>query len=153
MDDMQRAKRAAADYHILLNSRPAAVRFILSEHSDQDSLVQAFARIIVETRADEAAKCEAEIASLREELRKADEPYWYYPAGDGESPSDCLYELIDYIDYAAGEYVLEVDTARPSRKIWCSVRVTEDADADERFTFTEHDSEEAARAALSEQQP
>ena len=40
----QADREAAAEYHRLLKSSPIAVAFILSEHSDGDSLVQAFAR-------------------------------------------------------------------------------------------------------------
>ncbi|MFZ5744431.1 MAG: hypothetical protein ACOY7T_08135 [Pseudomonadota bacterium] len=90
----------------------------------------------------------AEVARLTDELRKANEPLWFYAEGNEER---CLFspdDAIDWLDLAAGEYVTEVSTARPCKSIWCAVRVTDDRDADERFTFTEHSTELEARAAL-----
>lgn len=100
----------------------------------------------------ELRELRAENARLREESAKAGEPHWFY-AEDWEER--CLHspdEAIDLLDFPPGEYVTEVSTARPCPSIWCAVRVSDDEDADERFTFTEHETEADARAALGEPQ-
>ena len=100
----------------------------------------------------ELRELRAENARLREESAKAGEPHWFYAEGWEER---CLHspdEAIDLLDFPPGEYVTEVSTARPCPSIWCAVRVSDDEDADERFTFTEHETEADARAALGEPQ-
>jgi hypothetical protein len=63
------------------------------------------------------------------------------------------HEVIDEMyDPEPGNHVFEVECATSLPSIWCAVRVTDDPDADERFTFTEHATEAEARAALGEQQ-
>lgn len=91
-----------------------------------------------------------EIERLRDALSKANTPQWYYAEGWDER---CLHspdEVIDWLDFAPGQYVTEVATARPCESIWCAVRVTDDEDADRRYSFTEHSTEEGARQALGE---
>ena len=91
-----------------------------------------------------------EVERLREALSKADEPHWFYAEGWEER---CLHspdDAIGLLDFAPGQYVTEVATARPCKSIWCAVRVTDDEDADDRYRFTEHSTEEEARQALGE---
>lgn len=88
-----------------------------------------------------------ELARMREELRKANEPQWFYNPDDCEVCHYSPYEVIDYIDPDRSG-VFEVSTGRPCASIWCAVRVNDDEDADERYTFTEHATEEVARTAL-----
>lgn len=93
-----------------------------------------------------------ELARLREELRKANEPQWFYNPDDCEVCHYSPFEVIDYIDPDKSG-VFEVSTGRPCASIWCAVRVNDDEDADERYTFTEHATEEAARQALESPKP
>lgn len=97
--------------------------------------------------ADRIAALEAENEKLRELTRGQ----WFYPP-DGYESEACLYspdDVIDYCDLEPGNHVVEVNVATPLPSIWCAVHVTDDEDADERFTFTEHTSEAEARAALA----
>ena len=96
----------------------------------------------------EAAELKARVEALTEQLRKATEPVWFYADGWEEKCLSSPDEAIDLLDFEPGEYVTRVGTARPCPDIWCAVRVTDDEDADERFTFTEHATEELARQAL-----
>lgn len=102
----------------------------------------------------EKAALGAQLAEAREEndrLRKLALGEWFYPA-DGYESERCHYspdEVIDYLDLEPGEHVVEVNVATSLPSIWCAVHVTDDEDADERYTFTEHPSEDEARAFLS----
>lgn len=86
-----------------------------------------------------------------EKLRKLTLGQWFYPS-DGYESESCHYspdEVIEWVDLDPGKHVVEVNVATSLPSIWCAVRVTDDEDADERFTFTEHTSEAEARAALA----
>lgn len=100
----------------------------------------------------------AEIERLREEnerLRKMLVPQWFY--ADGYSSEDCNdspHEVIEYLDLKPGKHVVSVDCAGPMPSIWCAVTVLTDEQMDEqetddRVAFTEHASEDQARAALA----
>jgi hypothetical protein len=58
----QAAKEAAAAYHGKVGSPPPAISFIRGKHSDQDSLVQAFARFEAEVRTTHTAEADALLA-------------------------------------------------------------------------------------------
>lgn len=100
---------------------------------------------------------EAKLAELRAEnakLRNMLVPQWFY--ADGYSSEDCQDspdEVLENIDLKPGKHVVSVDCAGPMPKIWCAVRVLTDEEmdaleTDDRVSFTEHDSEDAARQAL-----
>jgi len=91
-------------------------------------------------------------AVMQAEIARLKQPSWFYDANDSERCFYSPHEVIDWIDPDAGDYLIEVTTARPCPSIWCSVRVTDDPDAGERFIFTEHATEAEARAALGDPQ-
>ncbi len=104
-----------------------------------------------------AAIIAAKLAELRAEnakLRKMLVPQWFY--ADGYSSEDCQDspdEVLEYLDLKPGKQVSSVDCAGPMPKSWCAVRVLTDdemdaLETDDRVSFTEHDSEQAARQAL-----
>lgn len=77
---------------------------------------------------------------------------WFYPAEEGERCYFSPYEVIEeYYDPEPGKHVFEITVAAPLPSIWCAVVAADDPDADERYTITEHASEEEARAALSQE--
>ena len=123
-------------------SRIADLRFQVSEkmpinHSDLSCL---FDRI-------EALEAE------NERLRKLTCATWFYMPDEGDRCWFSPHEVIDEMyDPEPGNHVFEVECATSLPSIWCAVRVTDDPDADERFTFTEHATEAEARAALGEKQ-
>lgn len=85
-----------------------------------------------------------------ERLRKLTHGQWFYPP-DNYDQELCMWsvdEVIDYCDLEPGHHVIEVNVATSLPSIWCTVHVTNDEDADERFTFTEYSTEAQARAAL-----
>ena len=85
-----------------------------------------------------------------ERLRKLTCATWFYMPGEGDCCWFSPHEVIDEMyDPEPGNHVFEVECATSLPSIWCAVRVTDDPDADERFTFTEHATEEEARAALA----
>lgn len=111
--------------------------------------MDAGAAAIEALEADNAA-LKAKNEALVEALAKANSPVWFYHPDHTEVCQWSPEEVIDdYYDPEPGEYVFEVECARPLPSIWCAVRVTADEDADERFTFTEHASEDEARQALA----
>lgn len=95
------------------------------------------------------AELNAEIARLREELRKANTPLWFYALDCEDMCAFSVQEAIEWHDLDPGDHVVRISTARPCPDLWCAVRVTSDPDADQRHTFTEHATEQAARAALA----
>lgn len=108
---------------------------------------QAAAAIIAADRAELVER----VKVLEEELRKANLPIWFYHPDHAEVCQWSPQEVVDeYYDPKPGDYVFEVECARPLPSVWCAVRVTSDEDADERFTLTEHPTEELARAALKD---
>lgn len=121
-------------------SRIADLRFQVSEkmpinHSDLSCLF------------DRIEALEAEV----EGLRKLTCATWFYMPDEGDRCWFSPHEVIDEMyDPEPGNHVFEVECATSLPSIWCAVRVTDDPDADERFTFTEHATEAEARAALGE---
>ena len=88
-----------------------------------------------------------------ERLRKLTCATWFYMPDEGDRCWFSPHEVIDEMyDPEPGNHVFEVECAASLPSIWCAVRVTDDPDADERFTFTEHETEAEARAALGEKQ-
>ena len=86
-----------------------------------------------------------------ERLRKLTCATWFYMPDEGDRCWFSPHEVIDEMyDPEPGNHVFEVECATSLPSIWCAVRVTDDPDADERFTFTEHATEAEARAALGE---
>lgn len=84
-----------------------------------------------------------------ERLRKLTCATWFYMPDEGDRCWFSPHEVIDEMyDPEPGNHVFEVECATSLPSIWCAVRVTDDPDADERFTFTEHATEAEARAAL-----
>lgn len=101
---------------------------------------------IVNARLDAVTK---ERDALKEALAKSNTPTWFYHPDHTEMCQWSPHDVVDdYYDPEPGEYVFEVECAKPLPSIWCAVRVTADEDADERFTLTEHATEEEARQAL-----
>lgn len=99
--------------------------------------------------ADRIEALEAEV----ERLRKLTCATWFYMPDEGDRCWFSPHEVIDEMyDPEPGNHVFEVECATSLPSIWCAVRVTDDPDADERFTFTEHETEAEARAALGEKQ-
>lgn len=97
-----------------------------------------------------------EIRELRAEnarLKKLTIPTWFYHP---DYPEYCKFDPSEVIDEGynppPGDHVFEIDCAAALPSIWCAVHVSNDPDADERFTHTEHASEAEARAALGEPQ-
>ena len=86
-----------------------------------------------------------------ERLRKLTCATWFYMPGEGDCCRFSPHEVIDEMyDPEPGNHVFEVECATSLPSIWCAVRVTDDPDADERFTFTEHATEAEARATLGD---
>lgn len=97
-----------------------------------------------------------EIRELRAEnarLKKLTIPTWFYHP---DYPEYCKFDPSEVIDEdydpLPGYHVFKIDCAVALPSIWCAVHVSNDPDADERFTHTEHASEAEARAALGEPQ-
>lgn len=110
----------------------------------QDGNAQQHTIALINEQADLIGRLLSEV----ERLNKLLNPQWFYIDGWEEK---CLFstdEAIDLADFEAGYHILEVSTATSCPTIWCAVKVTDDDDADERFTFTEHASEAEALAAL-----
>ena len=96
--------------------------------------------------ADRIQALEAEV----QRLRKLTCATWFYMPDEGDRCWFSPHEVIDEMyDPEPGNHVFEVECATSLPSIWCAVRVTDDPDADERFTFTEHATEAEARAALA----
>lgn len=99
---------------------------------------------------------DTEIRELRAEnarLKKLTNPTWFYHP---DYPEYCKFDPSEVIDEdydpLPGVHVFEIHCAAALPSIWCAVYVSNDPDADERFTYTEHASEAEARAALGEPQ-
>lgn len=104
------------------------------------------------------SKLKAEVERLREALAAArtaaQTPQWFYHPDYTEVCQFSPWDVIDYYDPEPGKHVLEVECARPLPSIWCAVhvRTQEEMDAletDDRVVFSEHPTEEDARAALN----
>lgn len=111
-----------------------------AEHCDDCCVCEVWAmHDLIETQAREI-----------ERLRKLTCAMWFYMPDEGDRCWFSPHEVIDEMyDPEPGNHVFEVECATSLPSIWCAVRVTDDPDADERFTFTEHTTEAEARAALA----
>jgi len=92
---------------------------------------------------------QAETQNLRERVKYLETPVWFWPGSDAEGT--CETGLWDVIDAAVAEgmpdkSVLEVQTGRPLKPIWCAVQHV----GDYGFKFTEYKTEREARKALKE---
>ena len=116
-------------------------------------------RVTIETAHEAATQLQALAARVKvleaenERLRKLTCATWFYMPDEGDSCWFSPHEVIDEMyGPEPGNHVFEVECATSLPSIWCAVRVTDDPDAYERFTFTEHATEAEARAALGEKQ-
>jgi hypothetical protein len=80
---------------------------------------------------DELEGLKQENAELREGLRKALTPQWFYPADVYERAMFDPGEVVEYHDFAPGKYAIEIACARPLPSIYYAVRVLTDAERDE----------------------
>lgn len=115
-----------------------------------------YAELLWPIHAGELRALLTEIRELRAEnarLKKLTIPTWFYHP---DYPEYCKFDPSEVIDEdydpLPGDHVFEIDCAAALPSIWCAVHVSNDPDADERFTHTEHASEAEARAALGEPQ-
>ena len=131
-------------------------RVMAGECDDYDEI-----QIIARHR-ENAVALQAENARLREELKEAKNPHWFY-YGDDCSYERCRFSVYECIDEdflwdnsAEGDHVLCISGARPVPDIWVALRFfTEEEknarDSDDDYAFTEHATEEEARAALTKE--
>lgn len=117
------------------------------------TLVQAFAR-------HRTAAEDAEIARLTEELRKAQQPQWFYLGEECDSDScrfsidEVISEDFEYHNKPEGDHVLMISGGRPVPDMWVAVHYYTEAEKDAResddeYDYTVHATEEEARAALT----
>lgn len=115
---------------------------------------------VIETNATLAAELVNNLPTILAALRAAGEvekrlgPQWFYHPDYTESCQFSPDDVIDQYDPEPGFHALEVECAVPLPSIWCAVhvRTTVEMDAletDDRIVFTEHASEDDARAALA----
>lgn len=101
----------------------------------------------------------AEIERLREALRKAKEPHWFYLGDDCSSDEcrfgidECISEDFEWDNKPEGDHVLQISGARPVPDMWVALHYFSDAEKDERnddeaYTYTVHATEDEAKAAL-----
>ena len=110
----------------------------------------------IERQDAEIAALQARVAELEGDLAKARNPQWFYAEGSEEHCLSDPSDAIDFYDLAVGKHVVPVGCARPLPDIWCAVhvRTKEEREASEHhepFVFTEHASEDEARAAISKE--
>ena len=118
---------------------PLARKLVDNPKTQLPAAMQRQAMDLIETQAREI-----------ERLRKLTCATWFYMPDEGDRCWFSPHEVIDEMyDPEPGNHVFEVECATSLPSIWCAVRVTDDPDADERFTFTEHATEAEARAALA----
>ncbi len=123
--------------------------------------IEANARFIALAHREVPALCD-EIDRLRAELRKANGANWYY-LGDECSSDHCRSSIDECIDEdflhynrAEGNHVVLISGARPVPDMWLALKFFTEEEKDERgddepYTFTIHESEEAARTALEKE--
>lgn len=81
---------------------------------------------------DELEILKQENAELREWLRKALMPQWFYPADGGyEYAMFDPVEVVEYHDFTPGKYAIEIACARPLPSIYYAIHVLTDAERDE----------------------
>lgn len=103
---------------------------------------------------DELEILKQENAELREGLRKALMPQWFYHPDYRESCLFDTYEVIDdYYDPEPGKYVFEIECAKPLPSIWCAVHCLSEEDqekmeTDDRFIIEEFETEAEAKAKI-----
>ncbi|OJH45155.1 hypothetical protein [Paracoccus sp. SM22M-07] len=105
-----------------------------------------------------AEAVEAELSKLRKMLR----PEWFYEA-DCHDSEKCCFDLTEVLEEhyfydrpRKGNHVVQISCATSLPDIWAAVRVDckctdeDDCDCDTDLIVTEHDSKEAAEAALAQ---
>ena len=80
---------------------------------------------------DELDRLKQENEELREGLRKALTPQWFYSADGYECAMFDPGEVVEYHDFTPGKYAIEIACARPLPSIYCAVHVLTDAERDE----------------------
>ena len=80
---------------------------------------------------DELEILKQENAELREGLRKALMPQWFYPADEYEYAMFGPGEVVEYHDFTPGKYAIEIACARPLPSIYYAIHVLTDAERDE----------------------
>lgn len=103
-----------------------------------------------------------DLRAENERLRKMLRPEWFYPA-DGYDGEQCLFSVHEVLDeyyfydrQLSGEHVVEINVATSLPSIWAAVRFScdcpnkDDCECDNDMIVTEHESKEAAEAALAQ---
>jgi len=80
---------------------------------------------------DELERLKQENTELREGLRKALMPQWFYPADGCEYAMFGPGEVVEYHDFAPGKYAIEITCARHLPSIYYAIHVLTDAERDE----------------------
>jgi len=80
---------------------------------------------------DELEILKQENAELREGLRKALMPEWFYSADGYEYAMFDPGEVVEYHDFTPGKYAIEIACARPLPSIYYAIHVLTDAERDE----------------------
>jgi hypothetical protein len=132
--------------------RSICASVVRAKPDDKD---QAAAAVIATALADMQRRVE-DLEAENAKLRGMFAPQWFY--ADGYASEDCLDspdEVLENLELKPGKHVVSVDCAGPMPSIWCAVCVLTDEEmdtleTDDRVSFTEHSSEEAARQALSD---
>lgn len=101
------------------------------------------------------AQKDAEIADLKAQLWAARQPTWFY-AEDYEQCCFSVDDVIDAYDLLPGKHVIEVPCARALPDIHCAVHIFSDAERearhdDDRWIYSEHETEAAAISANAEE--
>lgn len=96
-----------------------------------------------------------ENAELREQLRKAMQPQWFYHPDYYEYCRFDPSEVIDDCDFGFGKHVVEVACAKPLPSIWCAVHVLtsiekEQLKTDDDWLSVEFEAEAEALAYIGE---
>lgn len=104
----------------------------------------------------------AALVARVEVLEKVAAPEWFYPA-DGYDGEQCCFSVDEVLEehyfwdrQKTGTHVVEINVAARLPSIWAAVRFqcdceeADDCDCDNEMIVTEHATEEAARAALTD---
>ena len=79
---------------------------------------------------DELERLKQENAELREGLRKALMPQWFYSADGYEYAMFDPVEVVEYHDFTPGKYAIEIACARHLPSIYYAIHVLTDAERD-----------------------